>query len=321
MVKSIFSYAIILSLPLFFSITEAIGQEEERVYEFKEDNEQCLKCHKQSHYIYYNEELGDSIKEFMCTQRRIDSTEFYNSVHGTFSCFDCHSTDYTEFPHPGALRLEPQWGCIDCHGYDEEFARFHFEEIQAEYDSSVHASLVEDFSCWSCHNPHSYKLYAREEEEIKDVIAYDNSICLSCHSDFDRFQLLTEKEGIDIIAQHEWLPKQELHFKSVRCIECHAAVHDTILVSHRIKPAEQAVKNCVDCHSESSILMASLYKYQVKEQRSKYGFLNGQLVEDFYVIGATRNVYLNIASIGIFGLVLIAIAIHAIMRKKSKKNS
>lgn len=293
-------------------------EEEERVYEFIEENEQCLKCHKQSNYYYYNEALGDSIKEFMCTQRRIDSTKFYNSVHGTFSCFDCHSTDYTEFPHPGILRLEEPWGCIDCHGYDEEFARFHFEEIQEEFDKSVHAN-IEDFSCWSCHNPHSYKLYAREDDNIRNVVAYDNSICLSCHSDYDRFQLLTDREEINIIDKHDWLPRQELHFKSIRCIECHAAGQDTILVAHHIKPSEEAVNSCVECHSENSILLASLYKYQVKQQRNEYGFLNAPLVEDYYVIGATRNYYLNVASAVIFGIILLIIIIHATRRKKSKK--
>lgn len=309
-----------LALLLVF-IPKTIGQDEEPAPEFLEENAQCLQCHKKSHYFYYNEELGDSIKELMCPNRRIDSADFYNSVHGSFSCFDCHSPDYTDFPHPGYLRLEPQWSCIDCHGYDEEYAQFHFEKIQEEYDQSVHATVVEDFSCWSCHDPHSYELTARKSEDIKDVVAYNNSICLGCHSNVDRFQLLTEREGIDIIEKHDWLPRQELHFKSVRCIECHAETNDTLLVAHHIKPAKQAVERCVECHSKNSILLASLYKYQVSERRSKYGFLNGPLIEDYYVIGATRNYYLNVASVVIFALVLLAIAIHIVLRIRSKKSN
>jgi hypothetical protein len=314
----LYKTALSLGLTLLF-LLPVIGQDNETEPEFLEENAQCLQCHKKSHYFYYNEEIGDSIKEFMCPNRRIDSSKFYNSVHGSFSCFDCHSPDYTEFPHPGHLRLEPQWSCLDCHGYDEEYAHFHFEEIQEEYDKSVHAQEVEEFSCWSCHDPHSYQLTAREAEDIREVVAYDNSICLDCHGDVDQFQLLTDREGINIIEQHDWLPRQELHFKSVRCIECHTEVHDTILVAHNVKPATEAVERCVDCHSQNSILLGSLYKYQVAERRSKYGFLNGPLIEDYYVIGATRNYYLNVASIVIFVLVLLGIVVHAVLRVQSKK--
>jgi hypothetical protein len=66
-------------------------------------------------------------------------------------------------------------------------------------------------------------------------------------------------------------------------------------------------------------LLGSLYKYQVAERRSKYGFLNGPLIEDYYVIGATRNYYLNVASIVIFVLVLLGIVVHAVLRVQSKK--
>ena len=319
MIKTRIRYIVITGLVLFQSA--GIYGQNEAVSEFVEENAECLQCHKNSHYYYYNEELGDSLKELMCPNRRIDSSSFYRSVHGSFSCYDCHSPDYSEFPHPGYLRLEPQWNCIDCHGYDEEYAHFHFEKIQEEYDQSIHATEVEDFSCWSCHDPHSYQVTARESDDIRNVVAYDNSICLGCHSNVDRFQLLTNREEIDILEEHEWLPRQELHFKSVRCIECHAEVNDTLLVAHHIKPAKQAVEKCVDCHSKNSILLASLYKYQVSENRKKYGFLNGPLVEDYYVIGATGNYYLNVASVIIFVLIMLAIAIHAILRIRSKKSN
>jgi hypothetical protein len=69
--------------------------------------------------------------------------EYYGSNHKGFSCFDCHSAEFSDFPHPLEIRLEYQWNCIDC------------------------------------------------------------------HADFDQFQLLTDREGINIIQTHEWLPNQE----------------------------------------------------------------------------------------------------------------
>jgi hypothetical protein len=79
-------------------------------------------------------------------------------------------------------------------------------------------------------------------------------------------------------------------------------------------PKEQAVKKCVQCHQSNSILMASLYKYQVLEKRNKAGFLNASLMNDSYVIGANRNIYLNIISLVMFGFVILGITVHSIIR-------
>jgi hypothetical protein len=91
------------------------------------------------------------------------------------------------------------------------------------------------------------------------------------------------------------------------------------MVAHKILPKEKAVKKCVECHSKNSLLLASLYKYQAKEKREKQGFLNGAILTETYVIGANRNYFLNMASLGIFGLVVIGIFIHAVMRKIHSK--
>jgi len=179
---------------------------------------------------------------------------------------------------------------------------------------SIHFKLEEEgFTCWKCHGPHDYKISIRNTSNLKETILYDNNICLRCHSHYDQFQLLSEKEEINILQKHEWLPNQETHFKSVRCIECHTMVNDTILVAHLIKPKEEAVKGCNECHSRNSLLMSSLYKFQSKEQRQD-GFLNGIILNQSYVIGANRNEYLNIISILITGIVLIIIIVHIYFR-------
>jgi hypothetical protein len=126
--------------------------------------------------------------------------------------------------------MEQKMNCIDCHGGDEKFAQYHFEAIDTGYMQSTHFKLEPDgFSCWKCHNPHTYRINIRNTENIKETIQYDNSICLNCHANFDRFQLLTERKEINILKTHEWLPNQAVHFQNVRCIECHARVNNTIL--------------------------------------------------------------------------------------------
>ena len=285
---------------------------------FFEDNEQCFICHGQDRYEYTNETLGRQVKALMCTERRVDRDLYYQSNHKSFSCTDCHSSEYTTFPHSGLLRMEGSYNCIDCHGGDETFAKFHFEEIEAEYQQSTHFSLEEDgFSCWKCHNPHTYKINIRNTENLKETIQYDNAICLGCHSNFDHFQLLTDREEINILTTHEWLPNQAIHFKNVRCIECHTKINNDILVAHLIKPKEEAVRLCNECHSQNSILMTTLYKFQSREQRSN-GFFNGIILNESYVIGANRNEFLNLISLFIFLGTLGVIIIHIIFRIRKK---
>ena len=291
------------------------------VSQFEEDNNRCFICHGQEKYEYTNESLGRQVNAKMCSDRIVKKTEFYASNHRSFSCTDCHSTEYVNFPHSGELRMEEKYNCIDCHGGDEKFAQYHFEEIEAEYQKSTHYKMDEEgFSCWKCHDPHTYKISVRNSTNLKETIAYDNAICLNCHSDYSRFQLLSDKAEIDIISKHDWLPNQASHFANVRCIECHTALNDSIPVAHLIKPKAEAVRLCNECHSQNSILMASLYKFESKEQRED-GFLNGIILNSSYVIGANRNEYLNLLSLIIFFGVLGVIIIHTIFRiRKANKN-
>jgi hypothetical protein len=285
---------------------------------FFENNERCFKCHGQNRYEYTNENLGHQIKAMMFSERVIERGKFYGSNHKSFSCTDCHSEEYVKFPHAGELRMEQSYNCIDCHGGDDKFSRFNFETIEEEYKQSIHYKLEDEgFTCWKCHDPHSYRISIRNSENLKEAILYDNNICLNCHSDYNRFKLLSDKEEISIIQKHDWLPNQEAHFKNVRCLECHTQINDTILVAHLIKPKEDAVKACNECHSRNSILMSTLYKFQSKEQR-KNGFFNGTIMNESYVIGANRNQYLNNLSYFIFTVLSGVIFIHIIFRIRKK---
>jgi DNA-directed RNA polymerase subunit RPC12/RpoP len=278
---------------------------------WEEDNQKCFRCHGQSKYSYMNESIGREIKAMMFSERIVRKDDFYKSNHKSFSCTDCHSAEYVNFPHPGELRMEPKLNCIDCHGGDETY---HFDAIAEEYQKSTHFKLEEEgFSCYSCHNPHTYKISVRNHLNLRETIAYDNAICLDCHSDFNKFELLTDREEINILKKHDWLPNQSAHMAHVRCIECHTQINEDLPVAHLIKPKAEAVKRCNECHSRNSMLMASLYKFESKERR-KDGFFNGIILNQSYVIGANRNEYLNLLSLIIFGGVLAVIAVHIFFR-------
>lgn len=280
-----------------------------------EQNRTCFKCHGKATYSFYNQMLDREVRKRMNPYFVFDTTEYYQSNHKSFLCVDCHSFEYENFPHNGELRMEPKMGCLDCHGGDETYAKYHFEEIDEEFRKSVHSSKhSEDFDCSVCHNPHTYQINARTNTNMAEFIQYDNEICLSCHADLSKYQLITEKENPDVPEIHSWLPNQELHFKKVRCIECHAEINNDILVAHNVRPKEEAVRRCVECHSKNSRLTASLYKYQFTGKRSLAGFANDEMLEESYVIGANRNYYLNVISIVVFGLVFLGLCGHAILR-------
>ena len=310
----------------FICITQVYAESEpaadtaEFKSQFFDQNERCFRCHGSSKYIYYNSSSEKEVTAMMCSNRVVNREEFYTANHKSFACTDCHAADYDTFPHPGGLRMEEKYNCIDCHGYDEKYVQFNFEGIEKEFLQSAHYVANSDaFTCWKCHNPHSYKINIRNTENITEAIAYDNHICLNCHSDFDRFQLLTNRKEINIIQQHDWLPNQGLHFSQVRCIECHARPNDSLLVAHQIMPKKFAVKRCVECHSQNSILLASLYKFRAKENRSRIGFLNAIILNNAFVIGANRNVILNNVSVVIFLCGILLALGHLTLRMVYKK--
>jgi predicted CXXCH cytochrome family protein len=281
-------------------------------FPFAEENENCMICHGEQYFTLTEPITGIEKKRIMAANYIFSREEYYESNHKSFACLDCHAYEFEEFPHPVAARLEEPYACMDCHGYDDDYAEYQFEKIDEEYNKSVHAA-VDGFSCWKCHDAHTYKLNIRNSADLKQTIVYNNNICLNCHGNEVNFMLLTDKETVDIVAKHEWLPNQAAHFANVRCIECHTAISDSILVAHEVRPVEDAVRKCTECHSSDSRLMSSLYKFQSKESR-KNGFVNAVILNESYVIGANRNIYLNIGSIVIFGLVLLTISVHVIFR-------
>lgn len=282
---------------------------------FRNENNTCLRCHANYHYEFPNSDSTRIIRKELCPNYVIDTALFYSSNHKTFKCTDCHSEDFNKYPHDANLKAEQNYACMDCHAGDDAYAKYHFEEITAHFENSVHFNSDKDaFTCWQCHDPHTYKTNARVSKNVTSTVLYDNNICLGCHANINRMEVLTTKDKANIVQKHDWLPNQELHFKNVRCVECHARQNDTLLVSHKILPKAKAVHLCAECHSQNSLLMASLYKYKVKQNRQQYGFLNSVILNESFVIGANRNYYLNVISIALAALTFSGIIIHLLLR-------
>jgi hypothetical protein len=280
-----------------------------------ESNQHCFSCHAERFYTYENEFTGSIERKAMNPNFIYNPDDFYQGVHRHFSCTDCHSPDYEIFPHNAELRLDMMFSCMDCHGGDDTYAQYNFDLIQDEFYKSVHADRhFESFDCWSCHDPHSYRLMTRSNFRTAEIVSYHNQTCTECHQNPDKYQLVVDGEMPLLENIHSFLPNYRLHFNAVRCIECHTSPQDTMWVAHNILPKEMAVKNCVECHSTNTRLMSSLYRYQAVENRNERGFFNAIILNDAYVIGANRNQFLNIASLVILGMVLLAMIGHIILR-------
>ena len=311
-----FKFELVLSFFLILFAMQANSQEQKLP-----DNAKCLKCHGKYYFQFYNDVLSDTIHKRMNPYFIINKDLYKKSVHRTFECTDCHEKEYETYPHAANLKLESKYTCQDCHSGDENFAKFHFEEIELEVQKSIHGVKMGDkFKCEMCHNPHYYELNARNKDNIRDIVKYSNHMCLNCHNyKTNRFYLLSDSIAVINEKSHPWLPNHELHFKTVRCIECHAEYNEELLVAHNILEKEKAVKKCVECHRSNSLLTTSLYKHTLKENRDKFGFFNGTMMNDAFVIGANRNYYLNIISIIAFSCVMFFILFHLVLRLIYKK--
>ncbi len=310
---------VILTILLFLV---SLSQPLRTMAQFYDDpkNHDCLKCHSQQTYSFHNDLMGTEQTRMMNPYFILDTTALRHGVHQNFDCIDCHSYEYSIYPHAANLKLEPLLTCLDCHGGDEAYAKYHFEEIQEEVEKSIHYKVYgESFSCSKCHSQHTYTTTARTSSSITEIVEYSNNMCLSCHNNMSRYEMVSGKENPELVDIHSWLPNQELHFQHVRCIECHTPVTDTLMVSHNILSKENAVRRCAECHSANSLLKASLYKYQNLQERSGDGSVLGALSNENYVIGSHQIPILKTISFIIFLCMIAGIVVHISMRAFFKK--
>ncbi len=280
----------------------------------------CLKCHANQSYSFHNDVTGKENKRLMNPYYILDTVAISTGVHKGIDCTDCHSSEYSTYPHKSTLKLEPMNSCLDCHGGDASFASYKFEKIQEEFKKSIHYQKYGDnFTCSKCHNQHTYRPMARNSSNVLEIVDYSNKMCLSCHNDMKRYKMVSGHDNPQLVQVHSWLPNQELHFSHVRCIECHTEVVDSLMVSHNILSKDKAVRKCDECHSANSMLKASLYKYRNLQKRAENGSINTVLSNESYVIGTQQDSILKLLSIIIFIATLTGIVIHSIFRILKKK--
>jgi nitrate/TMAO reductase-like tetraheme cytochrome c subunit len=285
------------------------GQEPEPVVASSgSTTEYCLRCHAMP-TLGHASELG-KIRNIA-----VDPEGYRNSVHSTRNCTFCHY-GFNNFPHAEKALARAKPKCTNCHR-GEKFADWGFDVVQKEFAESVHAKKLEGkFGCFSCHDAHLFNPSRRDKESprpIREVVAASNAICLSCHQDTVAMTANFAVATRPLETTHAFLPERELHWAAVRCLDCHTPVNNR-MVSHQVLPKEQAVRNCVECHSQESRLLTKLYHHRVQEERQRAGFLNSVVLNDAYLIGMTRNKYLDWLSFAMAAFTALGIGLHIVGR-------
>jgi predicted CXXCH cytochrome family protein len=289
--------ALIMAVAGFTSAARANVDEETR-----KANDECLACHSEGGLK--NPPRPDMNLRGLA-RLLVSGERFEKSVHGEEACKDCHGESYVKFPHDGNSRYQIKT-CPDCH---KSVGRQRLAEFQQTLHYKNHPLA---FTCQSCHDPHALQL-PKQLGSAKRVAAQDNTMCRDCHDSDYRWGQFTTRPRPNLLQVHRWQPNPELHWQSVRCIDCHTPPTERG-TSHLIVGKDKAERDCSACHNASSSLRTRLYRYFNEQQLESKGFLNAALLGQAYVVGATRNAWLDTATWIITGLVAGGIALHALFR-------
>ena len=295
--------SLVLSASLVYA--EGSGPTPEALEKARIANAKCLECHAEDALM--NPPLGLLDQEKL-SEVVLDPGSYKGSVHGRLACTRCHTDGYTDYPH-AANAKESTSVCSDCHSKKTR-------NIEPEFEKSVHAKhLKSTFTCLNCHDPHVMRVAANLVDPAK-IVDQDNRVCLGCHDSDERFAKFAParktRPAIDEI--HSWLPNTRLHWKHVRCVECHTPLSKEDRLSHEIVNKSKAEKRCVNCHNADSTLKARLYRHLASEEHQKYGFLNSVFLGTSYVVGATRNQVLDTIVIALVIITLIGSLVHGLLR-------
>jgi hypothetical protein len=246
----------------------------------------CLdKCHGDKAEERKNPQPGRKTSVY------VDDHGIDRSEHRGMLCVDCHPRSFVQDPHPPARRAY----CPDCHQVNETRKDgVLFADIISDFQRSVHEQKNDQFRCIHCHDAHTFQL-----ETTRSKVSEHNKVCLRCHGSPDLFRKFAKKEPPNLDKAHAWLPNRDLHWSKIRCLDCHTGYDPKS--SHLILPKTLAVKKCEACHNQNPTQLLRLYSRMRAKERAGLGFINGFIINDSYVIGATRNRTLDFFAILIMG--------------------
>ncbi|HRE17409.1 MAG TPA: cytochrome c3 family protein [Rhodocyclaceae bacterium] len=292
--------------PTFSASDEVKPQTPEMQEKIRKANAECFSCHS-AEGLKHPPKEGLDLKKL---KGLLQSPEvFKNSDHQRLACTKCHNEGYDEHPHAADAK-DSTSTCSDCHSKKAD-------RVEKQFEKSVHAkNMADNFPCTTCHNPHLMRV-AEKLVAPEKIVAQDNRVCLGCHDSDEQFaKFAPDKKSRPLIDDiHNWLPNTRLHWKAVRCVECHTpAVAAGEPMSHEILNKDKAEKKCVSCHTGDSSLKTRLYRHLATDEQKKYGFINSVVLSNSYVIGATRHPALDWLMVGLVAATFFGVLAHAALR-------
>ncbi len=271
------------------------------------DSPACMRCHWMETLAYRDPQTREIVN------LSIDREAYEHSVHHELACGDCHDRGYKHYPHR-TTSADEGLQCVECHAQhqdDPDHQPPKLEGFDAQFRSSVHAKLEEEpLNCFSCHNPHAFKPLPTDTP-VPEVVAANNKLCLDCHTELRS----------PVPKGHDWLPRPQQHWGSVRCIDCHTPVDGRGLYapSHELLGADDSNQNCVECHSKGGQLLAQLYVHRAGQEREEKGLFAHAIYNDAYIIGMSRSPLIDLIGLAVVGLLIIGIGAHGYGRYSAYK--
>lgn len=192
----------------------------------------------------------------------VDAERFHVSVHGQFSCTECHSAARLELPHPDPRKVDRPLRsffridqCTACH-----------EEVVAQIDKGTHGGKAikepqEYRVCVSCHDPH-YQLSSPPPPGF-DPEKPVGKQCGLCHEPRSALPPLSTQDE-KCMACHRvmpWNPAEGAAKMGALCFSCHGMAGKSREVSIPVFPRidERAYEGsthhqlaCLTCHPQSA---------------------------------------------------------------------
>jgi hypothetical protein len=200
----------------------------------RSDNSLCLGCH-QDESLKKEVALGKSISLY------VPEDVFKNSVHGKFSCSDCHTRIKDDTHAEGGKKAaDKSVNCTACHAKAEK-----------EYQQGLHSKMImkgkeRAASCFDCHGKHNI-LPSKNSKSMTHPSNTDKT-CNRCHSD------------VEFVKQHALgaaIPKEEfkesVHGKTgeVTCTNCHGSHNLRSLIDPKSTIFRSNIPHtCGSCHPD-----------------------------------------------------------------------
>lgn len=223
----------------------------------------------------------------------IPGREYERSVHGGMSCVGCHApsaveADFNVVPH--VMDREALPSCLNCH--DKAFAHVTGELAKSRHFEKQGAKIA----CVDCHDPHRQQRIEPQDSYLASV-ADSNRACVNCHTSKIRYQELTGKAVYTQDLSHEFLPKRDRHFASVRCIDCHTpADKGAGPEPHRILPKEQSLRDCARCHTDDDSFFVERVMSFTDVQQGAGSFVGKGFFDDAELIRKMREANIDITA-------------------------